>query len=221
MVDLIITSGQHRNEMSAIVLAPLVTNSLKDLGYNVLLLFNPEKRTLLEIASDAYKSGRKIKMVEVEELLYAWEDKYIPEKYPGIPIFQFHNYGINPTDFDPTEEFYSDLESMDNVYDTMDFDDFKGDKLAYKLKYSTDGTGKFIIVEIPEITEIYRTLDEVRMLKKVFHHHTFKLFRSYFLSTDLERSRMEGLMGDRVIKILTHGLDYILNKEISSEIAIK
>lgn len=45
MVDLIITAGQHRNEKSAIVLAPLVTKSLIENGYDVLLLFNPERKT--------------------------------------------------------------------------------------------------------------------------------------------------------------------------------
>lgn len=43
MVDLIITSGQHRNEKSAVALAPLLVDSLRAQGYDLLHLVNQEQ----------------------------------------------------------------------------------------------------------------------------------------------------------------------------------
>lgn len=208
-IDLIITSGQHRNEKSAIVFAPLVANSLRHIGYNVLLLSNPEKRTLLQVARAAYMSGKRIKKAEVKRWLHEWEDKQVPARKKGIPLFQFHNYGINPTDFVPAEDHYLELKSINAVYSSMDSGDFNGDELAYKLKYCGDGNGA--LIEIPEITKTKITPFEIKMLKRVFHHQTFAFYRTYFLSTDLKKTREEGLMGDEIVRRLTYGIDYLLH----------
>lgn len=216
---MIITSGQHRNEKSAVVIAPLVANSLRDLGYEVLLFFNPERRTLLEIARDAYNSGKKINKAEVERLLYEWEDEQIPRQYPEVPIFQFHNYGLNPTDFVPAGEHYPELESINTIYGSMDVGKFKGDELAYQLKYCRDRTGT--LIEIPEITETQRNPDEIKMLRKVFHHRTFTIYRTYFLSTNLQRTREEDLMNGRVVQILAYGIDHLLRTGCEDKMSAK
>lgn len=209
---IIITSGQHRNEKSAITLSLLVANSLRDIGYNVLLLYNPEKRTLLEIAKEAYSSERRIKKSEVEKMLNEWESK-ITRRHPRVPIFRFHNYGLNPTDFVPANEHYPALNSINEVYDNMAVGDFEGERLAYKLKYCGYGEGKGALVEIPEITETQRTSDEIKILNKVLHPRTFRNYRTYFLATNIEKTKAEGLMSDRVVQILTHGIDYLLGTE--------
>ncbi len=208
LVDLIITSGQHRNEKSAIILAPLVASSLRRIGYNVLLLPNPEKRTLLQVVRVAHMSGKRIKKAEVESLLHEWEEKQVPTQKKGIPIFQFHNYGLNPTDFVPAEDHYLELKSINAIYSSMDAGDFKRDKLAYKLKYCGDGNGA--LIEIPEIAKTQITPFEIKMSKQVFHHRTFAFYRTYLLSTDLKKTREEGLMGDEVVRRLTYGIDYLL-----------
>ncbi len=213
IMELIITSGQHRNEKSAITLAPLVADSLRNLGYDVLLLYNPEERTLLEIVRDAYDSGRKIRKAEVEKLLNDWEKRQVPELYPGIPIFNLHNDGLNPNDFVPDHVQKLLLDAL-NIYDAMNLGRFKRSRLAYKLKYFPSSNGA--LIEIPDITETGRNADEMNMLRTVLHHRTFAHYVTYFLSTDMERTRQEGLMSDKVVQILTNGIDHIATTGLKS-----
>lgn len=214
MVDLVITAGQHRNEKSAIVLAPLVTKSLIEKGHDVLLLFNPERRTLLEIAMDAFKNNRRITKKQLEKILHEWEDKEVPAQYRGVPIFNFHNYGLNPTEFVPPEEHQLELGSINGVYSSMDVGDFEGDGLAYKVKYEGDKNGA--LIEIPEITETFRKSEEIAKLRRVFHPKTFTQFQNYFLSTDLDATQREGYMDRKVVDILAHGIEYLIHTKVES-----
>lgn len=235
---MIITAGQHRNEKSAVILAPLVAEELRKMGYQVKLFENPEKRTPREIGLEAFRVGRhpsstrgalreggervrvprkrapRIRKRELEKILYSWEDS-LYRRYPKIPIFHFHNYEINPTEFVSDQEMKEELNSMEGVYESFDLGDFAGDSLAHKVEFC-DGC-KGALIEIPAISETSLPENQLRALKKVFHPKTFRIFCSYFLDTDLEETRKQGFLSQKMVEILAKGIDYLIKNEYNLE----
>jgi len=229
----IITAGQHRNEKGAQILAPLVAERLRKLGYKVKLFENPEKRTPRQIGLEAFREERKIEEKELEKILYQWEDRlyWRYRKFPilnflyrKVSIFNLHDDTINPTEFVLEEELREELESIEAVYESFDLGDFKGDNLAHKVKFSVGG-GKDITIEIPTISQTSLPEDQLEVLEKVFENPCsknpaktlFEIYCSYLLDTDIEETKRQGFLSQKMVEILAKGIDYLIKNEYNLE----
>lgn len=205
--SIIITAGEHRNEKSAAILGPSVVKELRKLSYQVKFFENPEKRTLREIALEAHKKGGGIRRKELNKILFHWEEN-LSHRYRSSPIFNLHNYGMNPTEFELDKELKEELESMEVVYESLDLGSFAKDSLAHKVKFC--GGCKGALIEIPAIDKTSLSQEEKRFLRKMFHPKTFKLYCSYLLETDIKETEKQGFLSQKMVEILTRGIDFLI-----------
>ncbi|MBI4153110.1 hypothetical protein HY497_01185 [Candidatus Woesearchaeota archaeon] len=199
--------GQHRNEKSAIYLAPRVAKYLQDKGHRVELIENPEKATLLEIVMDAYWRGKRLTTPELEQWWSGWQDSMF-DRYRRDPIFALHNYRINATIFEPEAEVQSDIRTMAET--TTLFRQFRplvGNKYAERISISARK------IEIPEIDIESLPGEILRLIMQVSNQNAVRRFETYLLSTDMKRTRAQGLLDDGMIDALATGIAHMVDSK--------
>ena len=212
MYSVIIAAGQHRNEKSAYTLAPLVARGLKGLGHNVGLAENPERRTPLEMVLDAYSFGKNIGKMELGIILNGWEDN-IHKQYPNVPIFNFHNYELNPTEVTTLRELRVELRAFKSISDSRALGYPDDNELAQKIGVMGCGECSGGLIEIPAYQKIELSKEQRRVLESALDSETFEYFADYFLDVDTGETKAQGLSDQRIIQILTTGIDHIIRTE--------
>lgn len=206
MKNLVIAIGEHRNEKGAEYLGPLVAEELRKRAYNVVLAENPEKRTLLEIALDTYKEGKRLTEEKIEQILFGWVD-ILSKEYSSTPIFWFHNYGMNSTDFYPEDWQREYLEGVSTLPNLSKLPGFEDNSISRLTRFHPESDGA--IMEIPDIQHRCLTVDQLIAVENVVSQNAD---RNYLLETNMIATELSEWLGDNMVNILSRGIDYIMQK---------
>lgn len=212
--EIVLTYGQHRNEKSAATLAPLVADQLRELGYTVIAVENPEKRTLLEAVVDKYHTGERMRAKDIQKLLDSFEDQEDKYSSSRAPKFHFHNYGLNRTWVDKNEEeFQRDLESFQQHPHLAKIRILRGNALAQQVIFDLLGD-TCTLLEIPSYLNTALLTEEHHQAirEAIFRQKTRERWQWYFVDTDMERTEKEGLMDTEMVEVLTVGIEHLAKK---------
>lgn len=194
MKDLIIAYGQHRNEKSAEYLAPLVAEDLIRKGYEIELIENPDKRTLLDFIFESASKGNKLSWDDVTKFLNGWEDNSLIEQYPDKkpPVISFHNQGSYKENMVREED------------DSIHFPPF-----AF---HRTRGLYIIEILAIRKPIKDTLTDQELSLVKETLDERTYDRRRRYLESTWIDETRKYGLLGPKMVKTLADAIESFLIK---------
>src|SRR3989338_2672695 len=212
--EIVITYGQHRNEKSAAQLAPQVAQRLTEMGYSVIAIENPEKRTLLEVIVDNYQQGQRLRAKDIKKFLDSFEDQENNYSSSHAPKFHFHNYGLNRTWVDESEEeFLLDLKSFQGHPNLAKIRSLRENELAQQVVFDLLGD-TCTLLEIPSyLNTASLSHDSYQALREtIFRQKTRELWQWYFVDTDIKRTQEEGLMGKEMVNVLTAGIEHLAKK---------